>query len=299
MSGALFARNPYSTEFAGRVAFVDAQRGRANRDRRPHRVPRPQRHAGEPRGDAPRRGSPAESARARPVRGHAGPVRLDGRPGEARSSSSSASAATPSDGAATGSALPRGCERPRSALEGVWQYWSHTLGAVNVETPDPAVNFLANGWLIYQTLACRMWARTGSTSRAAPSASATSCRTRWRSSMPSRGLLREHLLLCAARQFREGDVQHWWHPPDGPRRAHALLGRLPLAAATRLAATSLRTGDTGVLDEARALPRGPPGAPGGRSYYDLPQLRRRRPRSTSIASARSTTACSSAPTACR
>ena len=53
----------------------------------------------------------------------------------------------------------RGAASAEQALEGVWHYWSRTLGAVYVETPDPAVNFLANGWLIYQTLACRMWAQ--------------------------------------------------------------------------------------------------------------------------------------------
>ena len=55
----------------------------------------------------------------------------------------------------------RGIENGYKALEDVWHYWSQTLGAVHVETPDAAVNFLANGWLIYQTLACRMWARSG------------------------------------------------------------------------------------------------------------------------------------------
>jgi len=60
-------------------------------------------------------------------------------------------------------------------------------------------------------------------------------------------LLREHLLRCAARQFREGDVQHWWHPHRAGR-AHEMFRRFPLAAL----ATSryvLTTGDTGVLDE--------------------------------------------------
>ena len=71
----------------------------------------------------------------------------------------------------------RGSTAARRALEAVWHYWNHTLGAVNVETPDPSVNFLANGWLLYQTLACRIWGAAAITSRAGRSASATSSRT--------------------------------------------------------------------------------------------------------------------------
>ena len=155
----------------------------------------------------------------------------------------------------------------------MWHYWSRTLGAVYVETPDPAVNFLANGWLLYQTLACRMWARSGFLSvgrRVRLPRSVAGCDGAW--CMPSRGLLREHLLRAAAHQFREGDVQHWWHPPVGRGvRTHFSddylwlpLRDLPLRQRDRRHRRARR---------ARAVPRAPRRCePDEEAYYDLPQV---------------------------
>jgi len=266
-SGALFARNPYNTEFSERVAFFDV-------DDLPRTV------SGDRTEFIGRNGTlrnPAALGRTRlsnkvgagldPCAAIQVPFEL--ADAQEREFVFRLGTGRDADEAVKLTQRFRGALAARSELENVWQYWNHVHGAVQVETPDMALNIMANGWLLYQTLACRLWARSGYYQ----SGGAFGFRDQLQDVMAlihtEPGLAREHILKSAAHQFKEGDVLHWWHPPfDRGVRTHCSDDYLWLVMAT--CRYVLATGDTGVLNEPVGFIEGRPLSAEEDSYYDLP-----------------------------
>ena len=138
-----------------------------------------------------------------------------------------------------------------------------------------SLDIMLNGWLVYQTLACRLWARAALYQAGGAYGFRDQLQDVIALIVPQRQLAREHLLRAAARQFVEGDVQHWWHPPSGRGvRTHISDDRLwlPYAVERYLAVTA----DHAVLDETIPYLEGPPLPPEQHDAYFQPEQSSRR-----------------------
>ena len=171
-------------------------------------------------------------------------------------------------------ALARRMREP-GALDGlpdaIDAHWDALLGQVTVHTPDPLFDALVNRWLLYQTVACRLWAKAGFYQVSG----ATGFRDQLQDTLALAtirpDLLRAQLLTQASRQYGEGDVQHWWHEPGGAGvRTHSSddLLWLPFATTHYLQATD----DSAVLDATVPFLEGASVPPGAEDVYEVPTV---------------------------
>ena len=273
---ALLVRNPWNTEFAGRVAFLDLG-GRqtawtADRTEFLGRNRGPDRPAGLDRGYRLKGAAgagmdPCAALQTSFELANGARTQVLVLLGEA------------DDAAAAADLIRRGRTADHEAtLRDVASHWDDTLGTIQVRTPDRSMDIMLNRWLIYQTLACRLWARTAFYQAGGAYGFRDQLQDIIALVTPRRELAREHLLRAAARQFAEGDVQHWWHPPSGQGvRTRISDDRLwlPYAVDRYLAVT----GDMAVLDESVPYLDGPALRPDQTDAYFQPE---RSPESASL-----------------
>jgi cellobiose phosphorylase len=265
-SGALFAKNPYSAEFSHHVSFfdVDSMEKSYTCDRT------------EFIGRNGSLSNPAALHRAK-LSGKLGAaldpcaalqVTFDLAATQQRDLTFTLGQGYDAADAASLARRFRGTAAATDALDRAVQHWQHTVNTLQIDTPNQAVNILANGWLTYQTISCRLWARSGFYQ----SGGAFGFRDQLQdvlSVMHSKPeLVKQQILLAASRQFKEGDAQHWWHPPLGrgvrTRCSDDYLW-LPFVTCKYVFAT----GDTGVLDEQVSFLEARQLNADEDSYYDL------------------------------
>ena len=158
-----------------------------------------------------------------------------------------------------------------AVLKTVEKFWSETLGQVQVKTPDRSFDIMMNGWLLYQTIACRMWARSGFYQ----ASGAFGFRDQLQDSMALLNakpeLARGHILKAAARQFVQGDFQHWWLPSTGAGvRTRISDDTVWLASCVQRYVKV--TGDSDILDELVHFIEGQSLMPGEHDAFFMPTV---------------------------
>jgi cyclic beta-1,2-glucan synthetase len=158
-----------------------------------------------------------------------------------------------------------------AVFEEVTDHWKTLLGTVKVKTPDRAMDIMLNGWLLYQTLACRIWARSAFYQASGAYGFRDQLQDGMALTFAKPDETRRHLLRTAARQFVEGDVQHWWFPHSGQGvRSRISDDRVWLAFAT---ATYIAcSDDAAILDETVPFLEGATLRPGEHDAFFQPML---------------------------
>lgn len=144
----------------------------------------------------------------------------------------------------------------KNELKRVKAYWDEILGAIKVKTNDRAIDIMVNGWLLYQTISCRINARAAFYQCGGAYGYRDQLQDALSLLYADPGALKKQILIASSRQFEEGDVQHWWHPPMGigvrTRISDDLLW-LPFTTAAYIRGT----GDYDILKESVPYIKGP------------------------------------------